>query len=64
MTLPSLESQIRAVLSADAVATLVPSGLKTALATVSVWPLSYRASSPVSTFQMRAVRSLDAVTTC
>jgi hypothetical protein len=56
-------SQMRAVPSSDAVTTRLPSGLKPALCTVPVWPLSRARSLPLSASQMRAVRSEDAVTT-
>src|SRR6516162_7628337 len=42
ISLPLSASQMRAVLSSDAVSTRLPSGLKPALCTGPVWPLSRR----------------------
>jgi hypothetical protein len=58
-----MATQTRAVLSAVAVTTRLPSGLKLALNTEPVWPLSRAISLPLSASKTRAVRSSDAVTT-
>ncbi len=55
--------QIRAVLSADAVTTRSPSGLKLAELTGPPWVIASPTALPVSASQMRAVSSSDAVTT-
>src|SRR5215470_814746 len=55
-------SQMRAVLSADAVTMRVPSGLKAAEVTWSLWPRRIAISVAVAASQMRAVLSHDAVT--
>ena len=58
---PVPESHTRAVPSNDAVTTRLPSGLNLVDQTVSLCPTSLTNSSPVSAFQMRAVRE-NAVT--
>jgi hypothetical protein len=55
-SLPVSASHSRAVLSADAVTTRLPSGLKAALHTRFVWPLRTAASLPVSASHSRACR--------
>ena len=61
--LPVAASQIRAVLSEDAVTMRLPSGLNAALYTASSWPLSGSPIGlPVAASQIRAVLSQDAVT--
>ena len=55
-------SQMRAVLSADAVTMREPSGLKAAELTASSWPRRTAISLAVAASQMRAVLSPDAVT--
>ena len=60
---PVAASQIRAVLSKDAVTMRLPSGLNAALITASSWPLSGSPTGlPLSASQIRAVLSKDAVT--
>src|SRR6266545_2318699 len=54
---------MRAVLSSDAVTTLVPLGLKAANTTGPSCPSSSAISLPVAACQMRAVLSVAAVTT-
>ena len=60
--MPVAASQMRAVLSADAVTMRDPSGLKAAEFTVSSWPRRTAISLAVAASQMRAVLSPDAVT--
>src|ERR1700751_2373440 len=55
-------SQMRAVLSADAVTMRDPSGLKAAEVTALSWPRRTAISLAVAASQMRAVVSPDAVT--
>ena len=55
-------SQMRAVLSSDAVTMRDPSGLKAAEFTASSWPRRTAISLAVAASQMRAVLSSDAVT--
>ena len=55
-------SQMRAVLSIDAVTMRDPSGLKAAEFTTSSWPRRTAISLPLAASQMRAVLSDDAVT--
>ena len=57
-------SQIRAVLSYDAVTIRDPSGLNAAECTASPWPRSTAISFAVAASQIRAVLSDDAVTMC
>jgi hypothetical protein len=58
MGLPFAESQMRAVLSTDAVTMSLPSGLNAAVKTSPSWPLSGSPICwPVEAFQMRAVLS-------
>src|ERR1700689_58914 len=54
--------QIRAVVSADAVTTRVPSGLNVAPYTGPSWPLSTAIVASVAASQTRAVLSMEAVT--
>jgi hypothetical protein len=61
---PVSESQIRAVLSSEAVTICRPSGLNAALRTRRWCPVSARTSSQDLAFQIRAVLSQDAVTIC
>ena len=60
--MPVAASQMRAVLSYDAVTMRDPSGLKAADFTWSSWPRRTAISLPVAASQMRAVLSNDAVT--
>ncbi len=53
---------MRAVWSPLAVTMVLPSGLYAAELTESLWPVSWRSSSPVAASQMRAVWSSLAVT--
>ena len=62
ISLPVAASQMRAVLSSDAVTMRVPSGLKAADVTTLSWPRRTAISVPVAASQIRAVWSLDAVT--
>ena len=55
---PLSVSQIRAVLSAEAVTMRRPSALNAALWTNASWPVSARSSRPLSVSQIRAVRPL------
>ena len=55
-------SQMRAVLSSDAVTMRDPSGLKAAERTALSWPRRTAISLAVAASQMRAVLSSDAVT--
>ena len=61
--MPVAASQIRAVLSQDPVATLLPSGDQATLLTTRPCPSSARTSSPVVASQIRAVLSQDPVAT-
>ena len=54
---PVLASHTRAVLSSDAVASLLPSGLHATTDTQPVWPCSRRTSAPVLASHTRAVLS-------
>ena len=56
-----LASHNNADLSSDAVTSLLPSGLKSALQTMPEWPRSSHRRLPVFASQMAAVSSLDAV---
>ena len=58
---PLSASQMRAVLSVEAVTMRRPSGLNAALLTLAWWPVD-RSSWPLSASQMRAVLSVEAVT--
>ena len=63
IALPLATSQIRAVLSRDAVTMRLPSGLNAALYDSFTWPLSGSPIGlPVAASQIRAVLSADAVT--
>jgi hypothetical protein len=61
---PVVASQMRAVLSADAVTMRDPSGLKAADSTEKVCPRRTTISFAVAASHMRAVLSTDAVTMC
>src|SRR5262249_18468519 len=61
--LPDTASQVRAVLSVETVATLLPSGLKVAEVICCSWPCRVATSTPVMASQMRAVLSAEAVST-
>ncbi len=62
MLLPVAASQMRAVLSSDAVTMRDPSGLNAAEFTIASWPRRTAIALPVAASQMRAVLSSDAVT--
>jgi hypothetical protein len=60
---PLVESQMRAVMSAEPVRTLRSSGLNSAHATSPPWRSSGVSATPSRARQIRAVPSADAVTT-
>ena len=63
IALPVFASQIRVVLSSDAVTTRAPSGENAASTTLPSWPIRTAIGLPVFASQIRVVLSSDAVTT-